>query len=280
LASSSQTGTLLVVVRPRLLPILFALLAFVPNAHGGPSANPKTVTITASAVPWLVVGSHLRITGTVKPSSAGVGVTLQEQHDGGWHSLADKVVGSSGDFSFITRPNRVGAKAYRVVTSKGTNFAGASARVPVRVLHWTYLGANQAFYYVNPIAGDLSTQPIASNGVHYEHPISLDPGCYNSWGGSAWIDYPLQRQYERFTATVGVGDAVPTTMTLTYSLIGAGKKLASGSVVAGQSRKINVSVEGVYRLRFMINVPDPTNSAGCSPTFPQVVFGDAQVLGP
>jgi len=88
------------------------------------------------------------------------------------------------------------------------------------------------------------------------------------------------RQYERFTATVGVGDAVPTTMTLTYTLIGAGKKLASGSVVAGQSTKINVSVEGVYRLRFMINVPDPTNSAGCSPTFPQVVFGDAQVLGP
>ena len=259
---------------------LSALLAFAPNVSAGRNTTPKAVTITASAVPWMVVGSNVRITGTVKPNLAGVGVTLQQQKDGGWFPVADKTVGSNGDFSFSTRPNRVGPKSYRVVTSKGTNFAGASARVPVRVLHWTYLGDNQAFYYVNPIVGDLSTQPIASNGVHYEHPISLDPGCYNSWGGSAWIDYSLQRQYERFTATVGVGDAVPTTLTLTYTLIGAGKKLASGSVAAGQSTKINVSVEGVYRLRFMINVPDPTNSAGCSPTFPQVVFGDAQVLGP
>ena len=259
---------------------LSALLAFAPNVSADRSSTPKAVTITASAVPWMVVGSSLRITGTVKPNLAGVGVTLQQQKDGGWFSVADKTVGSNGDFTFSTRPNRAGLKNYRVVTAKGTDFTGTSARVPVRVLHWTYLGSSQAFYYVAPIVGDLSTQPIASNGVHYEHPISLDPGCYNSWGGTAWIDYPLQRLYEKFSATVGVGDAVPTTMTLTYSLIGAGKKLASGSIVAGQSKKINVSVEGVYRLRFMINVPDPTNSAGCSPTFPQVVFGDAQVLGP
>jgi hypothetical protein len=228
----------------------------------------------------MIVGSHLRISGDVKPHLAGVDVTLQEQKTSGWLTVASKTVASDGGFSFITRPNRVGLKAYRVVTSKGTSFVGASARVPVRVLHWTYLGNSQAFYYVSPIVGDLSTQPIASDGVHYEHPISLDPGCYTSWGGSAWIDYPLESRYEKFSATVGVGDAVPTQLTLTYSLIGAGKKLASGSVVAGQSRKINVSVEGVYRLRFMINVPDPTNAAGCSPAFPQVVFGDAQVLGP
>jgi NPCBM/NEW2 domain. len=259
---------------------LSALLAFAPNVSADRSVTPKSVTITASAVPWMVVGSHLRITGTVKPHLAGVDLTLQQQKDGGWFSVADKTVDGNGDFSFITRPNRVGQKNYRVVTAKGTDFVGSSARVPVRVLHWTYLGNSQAFYYVAPIVGDLSTQPIASNGVHYEHPISLDPGCYNSWGGSAWIDYPLERQYEKFTAIVGVGDTVPTTMTLTYTLIGAGKKLASGSVVAGHSTKINVSVEGVYRLRFMINVPDPTNAAGCSPTFPQVVFGDAQLLGP
>ena len=267
----------------RVLPVVFAasaLLAFGPSANAGPSAKPRAVSITASAVPWMVVGSPLRITGDVRPHLAGVGVTLEQRREGGWLPLAVKTVAASGAFSFTARPNRLGLKSYRVVTSKGTNFVGASAVVPVKVFHWTYLGNNEAFYYVNPIAGSLSTAPNVSNGVHYEHPISLDPGCYNSWGGSAWIDYPLERRYERFTATVGVGDTVPTHLTLTYSMIGAGKKLASGSLVAGQSRKISVSVEGVYRLRLMINVPDPTNTAGCSPTFPQVVFGDAQLLGP
>ena len=257
-----------------------ALLALAPSAYADRSAQPKAVTITASAVPWMVVGSHVRITGTVTPHLAGIDVTLQQRKDTGWLPVADKTAGSDGSFSFIARPEKAGLANYRVVTSKGTNYVGSSARVPVRVLHWTYLGSNEAFYYVDPLVGDLHTDPIVSNGVHYEHPISLDPGCYNAWGGSAWIDYPLERRYERFSATVGIGDTVPTHLTLTYSMIGAGKKLASGSLVSGQSTKINVSVSGVYRLRLEINVPDPTNAAGCSTTFPQVVFGDAQLLGP
>jgi hypothetical protein len=257
-----------------------ALVVFAQGADAARSASPRAVTITASAVPWIIVGNTVRITGAVKPHLPGVDVTLEQRNEGAWLPLAEKTIGASGAFSFTARPNRLGLKSYRVVTSKGTNFAGSSALVPVKVFHWTYLASNEAFYYVDPIAGDLSIAPNVSNGVHYEHPISLDPGCYNSWGGSAWVDYPLQRRYERFTATVGVGDTVPTHLTLTYSMIGAGKKLASGSLVAGESKKIDVSVEGVYRLRIMVNIPDPTNTAGCSPTFPQVVFGDAQLLGP
>jgi hypothetical protein len=265
-----------------LIVVFFAscLVAFAPDADAGRSAKPRAVAITASTVPWMIVGNALRITGDVKPHVAGIEVTLEQRNDGAWLPLAEKTVAANGAFSFTAHPNRLGLKSYRVVTSKGTSFVGSSALVPVRVLHWTYLANNEAFYYVDPIAGNLSIDPNVSNGVHYEHAISLDPGCYNSWGGSAWVDYPLQRRYERFTATVGVGDTVPTHLTLTYSMVGAGKKLASGSLVAGQSKKISVSVEGVYRLRLMVNIPDPTNTAGCSPSFPQVVFGDAQLLGP
>ena len=36
----------------------------------------------------------------------------------------------------------------------------------------------------------------------------------------------------------------------------------------------------MYRVRLRINVPDPNNAAGCGINFTQVVFGDAQVLGP
>lgn len=265
----------------RFLTIVFsALLVFASNADANRSTKPRAVTITASAVPWIAVGSHVRITGSVTPHLAGIVVTLQQRKETGWLPVSDKTVPANGAFSFVALPEKAGLATYRVVTPKGTNYVGSSARVPVRVLRWSYLGSNNAFYYVEPLVGDLSTDPIVSDGVPYEHPVALDPGCYNSWDGSAWIDYPLERQYEMFTATVGIGDTVPTTRTVTYSIIGAGKKLASGSLVAGQSTKIKVSVSGVYRLRLMINVPDPTHAGGCGAAFPQVVFGDAQLLGP
>jgi hypothetical protein len=256
-----------------------ALLAFAPNASADRSATPKAVSITASAAPWITVGGRVGITGTVKPHTAGIQVTLQQRHDTGWLSVAAESIRSNGAFSFVTRPDKVGLATYRVVTSKDTNFVGTSARVPVKVLHWVYVTSIESFYYMDPIIGDLSIDPIEANGVQYQHPISLDAGCYNAYAGSAWVDYILERQYEMFTATLALGGE-PTTLTVTYSLIGAGKKLASGSIVAGESKKIRVSLHGVYRLRIMVNVPDPTNAGGCSAAFPQVVFGDAQLLGP
>ena len=115
----------------------------------------------------------------------------------------------------------------------------------------------------------------------YRAITSLDPGCYNQWGGSAWIDYLLERQYKQFSATVGLDDASPSGQTATFSVIGGdGKKLASGSLVHGAATKVKVSVDGEYRLRLSINVPDPNNAAGCSTYFPHVVFADAQLLGP
>ena len=255
-----------------------ALLVFVPTANANRSTTPKNVQIAASAASWIAIGSHVGITGKVAPHPAGIQVTLQQRRNTGWISIGDKSVRSDGSFSFVTHPDKAGVANYRVVASKGTNFVGTSARVPVRVLHWSYVANIEGFYYVEPIVGDMSTAPIVSNGVHYEHPISLDAGCYNGWGGSAWVDYPLERQYEMFTATLGLGGQ-PTGLTVTYTIIGAGQKLAAGSLVTGTSTKIRFSVSGVYRLRLHVNVPDPTNAAGCSTAFPQVVFGDAELLG-
>jgi hypothetical protein len=168
-----------------------------------------------------------------------------------------------------------------VVTTKGTNYVGSSASVPVRVLHWSDVGSIDTFYYTHPISGDVSFDPIGSAGVSYAHPLSLDAGCYNQWGGSAWVDYVLDRQYETFAATVGIGDGAPTADTATYKIIGGnGVKLATGSLVVGKSTKLRLALSGVYRLRLWINVPDPNGAAGCSSSFTKVVFGDAQLLGP
>ena len=60
------------------------------------------------------------------------------------------------------------------------------------MLHWTYLDSSEEFTYLVPIVGGLTRGPASSSGVRYEHAVSLDAGCYNAWGGSAWIDYPLR----------------------------------------------------------------------------------------
>jgi len=252
----------------------WALLALAPHAG---AAN---VTIQASAAPWVVEGGHLAVTGRVSPHPAGLELTLQQRRGTGWVSVADVGVRSDGAFAFTARPAAPGVAVYRVVTEKGTSFAGASGSVPVRVLHWAYIDTIDAFGYVVPLSGDLTTGPIDSGGVHYDHDVSLDAGCYNQWNGSAWIDYILQGQYELFTATIGLDDAAPAGSTATYSIIGGGRKLASGSLVSGSSTKLRIPLAGLYRVRLEINVPDPTHAAGCSSSFTHVVFGNAELLGP
>jgi len=250
------------------------LLAFVPAAAGGSQAN----RIAATAAPWAVVGTNVGVRGTVTPHSAGLQVKLQQRQGTGWLTVAATGVRADGSFGLVARPGRVGIATYRVV---GANFTGESARVPVRVLHWVYVDSVPGFAYAPPISGEVTSEPIESAGVRYEHPVSLDAGCYNQWGGDAWVDYELERQYEFFNATVGIDDSAPPGSTATYDVIGGdGRRLASGSLVSGSATKIHVSLAGEYRLRLRVNVPDPYNAAGCSTTYTKVVFGDAELLGP
>jgi len=267
-------------VSVRLLAFSIAAAVLVPCAAARPSAT--HVTIAASAVPWMVAGDRLGVRGTVTPHPSGIQLTLQQWYGSGWKSLTDGAVRADGGFTFSLRPDKAGSTAFRVVTAKGTDFSGASDRVPVKVFKWSYMGNITAFQYVDPLSGEVSLEPNVSNGVHYDHAVSMDAGCYNQWSGSAWADFPLQRLYERFTATVGLGGGATTGSTATYRLVGGdGKQLASGSLTFGApAQKISVSLEGEYRLRMWINVPDPTGAGGCSNQYTQVVFGDAKLLGP
>ena len=119
----------------RALSLAFgALLAFA--ADGGASSDGKAVKIAATASPWAVVKSRVRVAGTVTPHPAGITVTLQQRQGNGL-AFARRSTGARGRyFSFVTQPSKLGLAAYPVVTAKGTSYVGASARLPVRVLHW------------------------------------------------------------------------------------------------------------------------------------------------
>ncbi len=262
----------------RSLTVLLAALAlgaFVPSAFAGGTTPAKTVQITASAAPWMELGSHVSITGSVKPNPAGLDLALQQRTAGGWATVATKTV-TGTSFGFLVKPKDPGSATFRVVAAKAGSVAGNSAPIVVRVYHWSYLSDQ----YTRPFAGDLMTDPNTAHGVSYDHVITMDAGCYNAWNGDAWVDYILNKRYQLFTATVALSDAAPQNSTATWSVWGGGKVLASGSLVNGAVNQVKVSVANMYRLRLKINVPDPTGAAGCSSNFTQVVFGNPEILGP
>jgi hypothetical protein len=259
---------------------LFALAAVLCLAAGSgavsQAASPSGTIHAATTAPWVVRGSALTITGTVRPHPAGTRVVLQRKQGLVWSVVRTGAVAATGTFSFVDRPTSVGLAIYRVVTPTGATVPAVSANVPVRVLHWTYLSA----IYARPVAGDLTTDPIVSNGVAYANPVVLDAGCYNAWNGDSWVFYSLGRKYERLTATLGLDDLSQVGSSATYTVIGDGKTLATGALAPGATAKLDVSLSGVARMRLLINVPDPTGAAGCGNHFTQVVFGNATVLGP
>jgi NPCBM/NEW2 domain len=255
--------------------LVLTVLALAQLAQAGGNAPERAVEITAKAAPWTVLGSRVAITGSVKPHAAGLGLTLEQRAGGVWTAVDSKSV-TGATFSFLTKPKDTGRAIYRVVAAKGGSYSGDSPAVVVNVFRWSYLSD----LYARPFAGDLITEPNTSHGVEYDHAVTMDAGCYNAWNGDAWVDYILDRKYELFTATVGLDDAAPTGATASYSVFGGGKILASGSLTNGTTDKIRVPLDGMYRVRLRINVPDPTGAAGCGTNLTQVVFGDAQVLGP
>ena len=61
-----------------------ALLASLALATGAAAQNVKHIKIAVSAVPWTVIGSTLKLTGTATPHPAGLDLTLQRWYGSGW----------------------------------------------------------------------------------------------------------------------------------------------------------------------------------------------------
>jgi hypothetical protein len=253
------------------------LLALAPAADaGGGAAQPVTIAAT-SAAPYVIAGSGIVIKGAVRPRVSGLALNLQQRHGDGWLTIGAATARADGQFSFITHPKTPGLATYRVAANV-TGYAGDSAPVPVEIVHWLYL--SNVYVQMPRGTGELNTDAVKADGVTYQYPVALDAGCYNAWNGSAWINYTLNKD-EELKATVAIADdALPGT-TGSYEVITDNKTVAArGTLVPGQSAKLDISLAGVSRLKLLANFPDPTGAAGCSGFYPRMVFGDAQLLGP
>ena len=121
-----------------------ALLALSPAAGAGGSSRAKEGRITAvTAAQWVVLGSRVAITGTVKPGSPGLGLALQQRVGGAWTTVAAKTV-DGGAFTFFAEPGEPGhdgvpGRGRKGRTGRGRLVArrrqGAPLELPLRSVH-------------------------------------------------------------------------------------------------------------------------------------------------
>jgi serine/threonine protein kinase len=116
-------------------------------------------------------------------------------------------------------------------------------------------------------------EPADISGHTYGHALSMGDSCSRGDGGDYWVDFDISRQWETFTAVVGVTDKSPAATSVTYTVFADTHPISSGTLTLGKAVPINVSVHNVLRLRFLYHDPTAlTNS--CSLPRPWVAWGD------
>lgn len=99
---------------------------------------------------------------------------------------------------------------------------------------------------MSPTSGTAYTGTISVNGVSYPHSI------YQQFSGcDTEVDhtYNLNREWSRFSSTIGIADGGNSQSVLQFEVIADGKSIySSGNVPVGQSPTVDVPVAGVQNL--------------------------------
>jgi hypothetical protein len=104
--------------------------------------------------------------------------------------------------------------------------------------------------------GSARSGTFSTNGIEYPHSIQTTAGCFNDDGGDFWADYDLGRNFRTFTATVGLRDDCDADESVTWRVEADGVAIASGAARLGESQELELDVDGVLRLRLLMNEPD------------------------
>ncbi|WP_328387291.1 NPCBM/NEW2 domain-containing protein [Nocardia sp. NBC_00416] len=99
---------------------------------------------------------------------------------------------------------------------------------------------------MTPTTGAAYTGAITVGGVSYPHSIYQQfSGCDTEVSHT----YNLNREWSRFSATIGIADGGNSESVLQFEVIADDKSIySSGNVRAGESPAVNVSVAGVQNL--------------------------------
>lgn len=114
---------------------------------------------------------------------------------------------------------------------------------------------------LDAVSGGGSGGELAIGGVRYVHGLKV----------SSSADYLANRGVQRITGTVGVPDDGQADASATVVITGDGRELFRAQVGYGQSKPVNISVDGVLRIAIQVEGP-----AGRSVT---AAFGDLLFVG-
>lgn len=125
-------------------------------------------------------------------------------------------------------------------------------------------------------SGMLEDNIESISGEVYENSLS----CRDWEPRSGWAEFDLQRDYERFTATIGHADrSTATDRTVRFSVIGDGTELYTTTMGFGQATDIDVDVTNVLRLRLEVGVIDIDGGDSPGEDSVWIVWGDPTVGG-
>lgn len=101
---------------------------------------------------------------------------------------------------------------------------------------------------------------IAVNGRHFEHSLGTHPRA----GEGSRVVYSLGRSFKTLFGSVGVSDVgSPLRSTLTFEIIGDGRRLWRSSPINGPGRllEFGVDVQGVDHLELVVHCPGDNHAA-------------------
>ena len=215
------------------------------DARPSPKAGAFKVTANVNKTEPLV-GSSVKIKGSVKPAAPGARVTLQlrYQDQKRWKTIDSATLSAASRFKFKDKVTSVRARKYRVVKQAGPNrAAGHSESLKVTVFGWRALPSIDLATATNMSWVTSATM----NGVDF--PLSIRSFIGSpAPGTSGSIEYNLTRDCKQFRATVGLDDTSPGASSAAITLSTDGTARYSGSFALTQSAPVAFDVTNVFRI--------------------------------
>ncbi|MGD9525246.1 MAG: protein kinase [Dehalococcoidia bacterium] len=120
--------------------------------------------------------------------------------------------------------------------------------------------------------GTWRTGQASTSGTQHSHAVTMAASCSGRNGGDYWIEYDLARDWNTFTATVGLRDDDASDATASYKVLVDNQILTSGSLTIGKTAQVNVPVTNALRLRLLINNPT-IGTSDCTGAKASVLWG-------
>jgi hypothetical protein len=214
-------------------------------ARAGSVARAGTFTVTATVKDnEPLVGSKVKIKGTVKPAAPGAEVLLQLRYAGQktWKTVDHARLSKASKFKFKDKVTSVRERKYRVVKQAGPHRgAGHSKALKVTVFGWRTLDS------LKPVraSGFFEAGAVPINGVSYPNSLRAFDTANPP---PNYIDYNLNRDCKTFRGTVGLADISSSTGTATVSIVTDGTPKYSGSFALAQSAPVAFDIANAFRL--------------------------------